>query len=518
MVLVDNYHAKILSGNEPLGLSRQDHLTKLCLTLLAHRFRSHLALSSVAFTLDQTILSMLKHFLLGPLSASVLNLGIEKALIEELSWSVDVGETSLQVSLIEVLLVAMKLRFSSDQVGQPSSHRHTGSRDTTGMSPKFLSPTEKFDRKESPPGLPTLLPNLMQCLMLGLTSRSSRSILGSWIDFLDFCLPLYADNIFQVLIPLIECFCNTLDSIFRNVQAVFRESESEPSDIFEPTLALLLNGLEQSLATSHDRLVTNELNNPPVKSPEPQQGFFGNMVSGVFTSETNRSRNLTANNRLTVLLCFKDAVRLCFSVWSWGDFSGDAQLQDPSTMASFNYTILRLRNRTRRIFEHLFTAEALECLETLIDLWFQSTTEGNEAQSKALLNLLHVLDGSRPKNTIPAIFNAIYSRTNPGVLDPSRKSTLTSSLSDINLSAFLVEYTRSLDDDAMDEIWTDCMTFLRDVLTNPMPHRQTLARLLEFTALLGEKVDNTNFGEQRKMRRELGVSFFIDYIVVYALT
>jgi len=85
-------------------------------------------------------------------------------------------------------------------------------------------------------------------------------------------------------------------------------------------------------------------------------------------------------------------------------------------------------------------------------------------------------------------------------------STLTSDLADTDLVAFLVEYTRSLEDDTMDEIWTDCMTFLRDVLANPLPHRQVLPALLEFTTLLAEKVENTNFGEERKMRRELGVS------------
>jgi hypothetical protein len=83
---------------------------------------------------------------------------------------------------------------------------------------------------------------------------------------------------------------------------------------------------------------------------------------------------------------------------------------------------------------------------------------------------------------------------------------LTSSLNDTDLVIFLVEYARSLEDDAMDEIWTDCMTFLKDLLANPFPHRQTLPSLLEFAAILGEKVDNTNFGEQRRMRRELGVS------------
>ena len=155
------------------------------------------------------------------------------------------------------------------------------------------------------------------------------------------------------------------------------------------------------------------------------------------------------------------------------------------------------------MLEHLFTAETLECLETVIDLWKNS----EDASSKAeVFNLLSALEASRPRHSMPALFNSIYSRTNPAALEPSRKSTMTISLEDTTLVNFLVEYARSLDDDAMDEIWQDCMIFLKDLLSNPFPHRQNLASLLDFAAILGGKVDNTTFGEQRKMRRELGVS------------
>jgi hypothetical protein len=163
-----------------------------------------------------------------------------------------------------------------------------------------------------------------------------------------------------------------------------------------------------------------------------------------------------------------------------------------------------MRNRARRLLEHLFTAETLECLETVIDIWKSSATEESKLE---VFNLLSALEASRPRHTVPALFNSIYSRTNPSALEPSRKSTMTISVEDSDLVIFLVEYARSLDDDAMDEIWQDCIVFLKDLLSNPFPHRQNLTNLLEFTAILGEKVDNTNFGEQRKMRRELGVSF-----------
>ena len=112
-----------------------------------------------------------------------------------------------------------------------------------------------------------------------------------------------------------------------------------------------------------------------------------------------------------------------------------------------------------------------------------------------------ILNGSRPKYTTPAIFSAIYRRVNAD----SRESVQTSDLTAADLVHFLMEYVKSIEDDAMDEIWPDCMAFLKDILNNPLDYSQILPLLLSFVALIGEKVDNTNFGEQRKMRKELGV-------------
>ena len=346
--------------------------------------------------------------------------------------------------------------------------------------------------------------SLVKCLQAGLATSSSRPVLDSWVSFLTECLPLYSESIFQILIPLVETLCSEVGQTFSDLQRTFKDPGAAVDGAAAPesTLVSLLNGLEHVLAKGHDRLLYDEPRLPIAKSPDQPQGFFGNMVSGVFTTETPQARSITANNRLTVLLSFQDAVRICFTIWSWGGRDGNTQ--DVESAASFNYTSLRMRNRARRLLEHLFAAETLECLETVVEVW-QNSSRSQATRSLVVFNLLHVLDGSRPKHTIPAIFNAIYSRTNPTALDPARKSTLTSSLNDIDLVIFLVEYAKSLDDDAMDEIWTDCMTFLKDLLANPFPHRQTLPSLLEFAAILGEKVDNTNFGEQRRMRRELGV-------------
>lgn len=486
----------------------QVYLARLCVEILDNGFQKQHNRSPHSSVIRQAATLLLQQNFLGPSSAAVVELNLEVSIIEALSWSVKQSDTLLQVPLMNLILVTLTTRTTTADAIPKSAHRRMLSGDTIKSLPRISLSTERSDKEQAVPLPSPPPPALLECIMSGLSSESSQPVIEHWVRFLDDCLPFYAGNAFQILMPLVDCFIKVIYTVFNGLQVAFEGPNGSFPVANEPIAAVmsLLTGLEQALARAHDLLIQNEVNTPSIKSPEQTPGLFGNIVSGVFASDTNRSRTATANSRLTVLLCFKDAVQLCFEIWSWGNHGSASSPRDASTSASFNHASLRVRNRSRRILEHLFAAEALECLETLIELWYNPDARNGEAQSSLVFNLLHVLDGSKPKNTIPAIFNAMYSRTNPAALDPTRKSTLTSDLSDIDLSGFLVAYTQSVEDDAMDEIWTDCMTFLRDVLANPMPHRQTLPKLLEFTAILGGKVDNTNFGEQRKMRRELGVS------------
>lgn len=453
--------------------------------------------------LVRSALLVLHQILLNPFAAPLAKLQLEDALIDRLLQSLDCPDPYVQVLLLDVVFAALKLREMLPVEAPPSPAAEKRKLGLDPGSHRGSVSADKVPRLASPP------PALLKCLQAGLSSPSSRPVLDSWISFLTECLPYYADSIFQVLIPLVGTLCDQISGTFGSLQDMFRGSEIENTDKLnapETTLISFLNGLEHVLAKSHDRLLLEEARTPVVKGQEQPQGFFGNMVSGVFSTESLlQARSATANDRLTVLLAFQDAVRICFKIWSWGQ-GADAAAQNFSSIASFGYTSLRMRNRARRLLEHLFAAETLECLETVIDIWKKSLDNPKSFSYIEVFNLLPALDGSRPKHTVPAIFDSIYSRTNSTALDPTRRSNLTVDLQDTDIVIFLVDYARTLEDDAMDEIWQDCITFLRDLLTNPFPHRQTLPSLLEFAAILGEKVDNTNFGEQRKMRRELGVS------------
>ncbi|KAF1946412.1 cellular morphogenesis regulator dopa [Clathrospora elynae] len=483
---------------DPSRISIQEWLIRTCLVTLSLQVgASEMGAEPHIQELHRLSVSIILQIYQSPFASPLRELELEVPLMTRLRSA----SPSLQSILLGAELAALRLRLTrplQEPVLEQKTSSHLAQRSRLSLAINRNS--EDHEPAPIPPP-----PQLIECLKYGFSSPGSRLVLDDWIQFLVEVLPMFADTIFQNLLPLVDCLCKQINITFEHLKSTFTKDQSQPSISPESTLISLMNGLEQILAKAHERLTTQETKVSASKNPEQPQGFFSNVVSGVFSSETSQTRTPTANSRLTVLLCFQDTVRICFAIWSWAGYGQGQELQDPASALSFAYTSLRMRNRARRTLEHLFGAEALECLETLVVLWAHATP--NDVQGTAITGLLNVLNGSKPKHTIPAIFNAIYSRTDPGALDANRLSTLTSDLTDTDLVAFLVEYTYSLEDDAMDEIWQDCTLFLRDVLANPLPHRQILPTLLEFTAVIGQKVDNTNFGEQRKMRRELADIF-----------
>ncbi|KAL9077097.1 MAG: hypothetical protein Q9157_003467 [Trypethelium eluteriae] len=480
-------------------ISLQAFLVQMSLQVLkvggnsAGPFTAHLAMP-----IRRVALQLLRQIFHGPYALPLRDLEIETPLLRMLIQSVEEQDTEIQPLLLDLVLLASRLRIQD----APAAARLRRQTRANSIASRLSFQNERGE-DESHSNMPVHPPpQLIECIRLGISS-SSRSCLDSWVDFLTEVLVIYEETIFQNLIPLVESFCKQISSVFDALRSVFAKLSTTKEMSPEPTLISLLNGLEQILARAHERLLAEEAKSAGTKSPDQPQSFFGNMVTGILSPEISQARSPSANNRLAVLLSFQDTVRISFSIWSWAGYSQDNDTQDAGSAATFAYTSLRMRNRARRILEHLFAAEPLECLETLAMVWCRSFEE----QRAPPFGLLHVLDGSKPKNTIPAIFNAIYSRTNPHALEQTRVTTLTSELSDVELVGFLIGYTTSIEDDAMDEIWPDCMTFLRDVLGNPMPHRQILPGLLEFTTALAQKLDNTSFGDQRRMRRELSDLF-----------
>jgi hypothetical protein len=98
---------------------------------------------------------------------------------------------------------------------------------------------------------------------------------------------MFADTIFQSLLPLVECLCKQINNTFQQLKSIYARDHTQSNISPESTLISLMNGLEQILAQAHDRLTTQETKTSASKSPEQPHGFFSNVVSGVFATETS---------------------------------------------------------------------------------------------------------------------------------------------------------------------------------------------------------------------------------------
>jgi len=413
--------------DDTVPMTVQVALARTCLKILEEGVAvSELDSSRGNNQLQHQGLKVLRQLLEGRFAERLSDLGLEEKLLSLLASTLNSHNTFPQGAIMDTLLGALKVKISphADAVRrQPPRHQKRISKDAGANSsrPSLNTETTETDSGSfKPPGPP---PALMDCLIGGIKAPSSRGTLEKWISLLCECLPLYSGTIFQLMLQLVECFCEEVSNSFAELKAKFRDrADGSPNDT-EKIILCLLNGLEYSLSKGHDRLVVDESILVSSRSPEAPQGFFGNMVSGVFSNEGNQIRNAVGNHRLTVILCFQDTVRTCYTIWSWCSSRRSSDSENIESLASLQHTSLKLKNRTRRILENLFTTEPLECLETVIEIWCKIPQAEYEAESSIILNLLQTLQGSGPRVTIPALFNAIYSRTSPSAFPRRNSST-----------------------------------------------------------------------------------------------
>jgi hypothetical protein len=482
------------------GLDDNDPVTWLatqCVQLIGDRK------SSAAINEHAT--SIIRSLLLGPylVKLRLKSLALEDRLLGKIRASLTFPDHALQTALLELTVIAMRLRQLHHEDEKADTNRRKMSLGSGGRKSNAAPREEQHPMPDIEMHKPPA--QLVDTLREGFAALSARPQLDAWLDFLAHSIPSFGNTLLTSLIPLVDTFCDQLRQSFDDLAAI--SDQGYDSHAFSPdnTILKLLEGLNMLLAEAHDQ-VSEEGTEPARKASESSQSVLGSMASSAFKTQTPTppSRNAKANSRLTVILAFQDVIRMCMKIWLWSTSGQETEASDRYNTATTSYYTQRMRNRTRSLLEQIFSVEPLESLEVVMTIW-SHTPNGRE--SSAVLSLLHVLTISRPKSVVPAILDALCSRTQANHMSPSHQSSLTSDLSAMDVMAFFTSYLESVDDDATDEIWPDCTAFMRDVLSNPLPFRQILPALLLITSILAEKLDNTNFGDQRKMRRELGDQF-----------
>lgn len=315
---------------------------------------------------------------------------------------------------------------------------------------------------------------LMRVCILSVQKRISPIEASSWTDFFADVLPLYQRH--QVLAPVVKPLTIALCSASLKDLKLF------------PAFA---DALENLLASTHSASRRGRKGHEHKASFDPS--FFTNVISGVFSVEgpeysstdpsgagnvssglgagaqpSYRSGLLSspspdASQKNILVECFEHVVNCCFNIWS--------------NQAS------PIRARARKLLTRLYFLEPKVTLEYIVE------SDIGDNASKA--RLLHSLDSSRPKFTVPHILNAVGD-------------------DNLHVAEFMCEYLTSLDDDAVEEIWPELMAFLRELLQNWSQfgrNRAVYAHLLRSLGIVGLKVNNARFGDQRRARKDLSETF-----------
>lgn len=467
-------------------------LADRCLKLLA-------GAKGFAAEVHRLAASILGHLLSGPttIKLQLQPLDITKAILNRLLDCIRSPHEQIQCSMLRLAALSLTLR----RVDVRRDENQTRASLSMQRPSSSHGPSKSSEEIISVSPVPIAL--LVQVLRAGFSAQACYPYLDSWLEFHVEAIPALGDSLASSLIPLTETICAEVQKVFKHLTIISAGHTTDRMFSPETSLVRLLDSLSVILSGAYDFVLREDMDAAQAQA-EPSSTMLGSVTPNIFRAQGPPSKTAKANNRLTVILASKDVVRTCVRIWLWASHGVEEVEVDRRSAATSAHNGTKLRNRTRHMLEEIFSVEPLESLEVVISMRSEASTL---AERDAVMSLLHVLRGLRPKNTIPVILDALCSRTNPIIMVPSRQSTLTSELTAADVVLFFSAYLDSLEDDALDEIWSDCTAFLRDVLSNPLPYRQVLPALLWVTLQLALKLDNTNYGEQRRMRRELGDSF-----------
>jgi len=144
-------------------------------------------------------------------------------------------------------------------------------------------------------------PLLVQTLVDGISTRSNRSILQHWLDFILMAIPQFQPALQSIVIPLNDCICKQLYLSLKDILIAAKQPDNYNRDIHatitDVDMIILLNALERFVLLS--LAYTEEEDGDAdsiVEKPVHESGGLLGYVSNVFSSEANHA----ANEQLTV--------------------------------------------------------------------------------------------------------------------------------------------------------------------------------------------------------------------------
>jgi hypothetical protein len=312
---------------------------------------------------------------------------------------------------------------------------------------------------------------------------NNPGLLNNWIALLSASLKFQDEYIFKFVEPIAM-------TIIQKINVLYNTGVDAKDDT---SISLLLTELQEVLSLFRTYVITIEINS--TKNSQNDPGFFSTMA-GVFNSDSTRRNNddiEISENRRMISDCFREAVKTSFNIWKSSD--GYLKSSADSENSSIKYQALKLKHKSKFLMESLYEVETVEVMKTLI-------SNMTKDESNITFKVLQVLDGSRPQRTIPYIFKLLnQSIENKAMMRPTM----------FEISEFLLNYTDSLQDDTMEDIFDDSVSFLKTVSDNMNSYKPILLTILKFISVLSSKINHLRFGSQKKVKKELSDAFIKIY-------
>ncbi|SCU86316.1 LANO_0C07558g1_1 [Lachancea nothofagi CBS 11611] len=339
-------------------------------------------------------------------------------------------------------------------------------------------------------------------LVTGVMSMQKPLIIHSYVKLLSESLVYFQNSIFSIILPLTTSITECIKNLFRG--------HSEKGHTYQ-SIAYLINGLQELMEVSHSYLSAEESGGYLGSAPSRNE-FLQNMVANVFSNDSGSVDSKLRHEREIVVQSFKLVVNCCLEIWTWAqNYSKSKEIETLGGEVSLfggslHHQAYKYKSQSKKLLSAVFALEPLEVLEELI----------SEHPDNVSLTLIHALDGNKPALTLPHLFQGIVYRCNKfstvtfsnTVSSKSAPSPLL--INQLNakvLLKFILEYLTGLENAAIEDFYYDFMCFIKETLNYYQHYKKLSSLLLMAQAIVCEKVNNSRFGEEKTVKRELSDLF-----------
>lgn len=347
-------------------------------------------------------------------------------------------------------------------------------RDTLHMA-KSLNVALRFVTKTENEELPKLASFVIDCISV----CNSPRLLDSWFQLSSSMLHVLKGSILKFLSNLVSAIIDKIKSLFEALKSFQR---LENGNKLEESILVLMTGLENIMILVHSHIARSTTSTSSISAPS-ENGFLGNVISGVFQIEAPQAKSEEERIFSDVLDVISATSLTAYELWNWADSQAGMKLPETASQQSVKYLTNRIRFRSRKLLESASDLERQRVIETIVLTPMAITSK---------VKVLHILDSGQAQTTIPHILTAIKGKCYPQILPERERMCLSPHTLVEDLSSFLSPYLESVDYDIIDDQWNYFVKFFKDVIAHISHFNSIILDILDVMKTIAIKTKGRN--------------------------